>query len=117
MGTVIVVPAVTVGSPAVAKASPGNCYDAVTPDCVRPGTDVNGFFDYLERNGDSVDTADLRNASLDMGWAICNEFDVGMTNQQVGRDLMRHNHSASDAAAWVVGSVTYMCPEYSDSIG
>lgn len=48
-------------------ASPGSCYDAATPDCVRPGTDVNGFFDYLERNGNSVETSDLRSASLDMG--------------------------------------------------
>ena len=84
---------------------------------VRPGTDVNSFFNRLQRNGNSVGTTDLREASLDRGWAICNEFDPGMTNRQIGHDLMRHSHTPRDAAVWVFASVSDMRPEYTTLLG
>jgi hypothetical protein len=108
-----------VGLAAPSAATPGDCYDDPSSDCVRPGADVNGFFNYLGRNGESVGSVDVGNAALDMAFAICHEYDIGMTNWQIGKSLMSgpNAYTTDKAATWSVGSVDYVCPEYRTLLG
>jgi hypothetical protein len=119
IGAGVVWVVVGVWFPITAGASPGDCYDDPSSDCVRPGADVNGFFNYRERNGEGVGSVDVRNAALDMAFAICHEYDIGMTNWQIGKSLMSgaNAYPMQRAATWSVASVDYVCPEYTSQLG
>ena len=43
------------------------------------------FIDYLERNGEDSSTADIRDAELDLGYAICNLYRTTQSNSAVVR--------------------------------
>jgi hypothetical protein len=102
--------AATLGTAALALAVPAQA-------------DTDEFLDYLQRNGIGTSTARLERADLDMGMSICNIFATAppagidpntdaIRVLTTGEDPM----SNSQASTWIVGSVNYLCPQYTDLI-
>jgi hypothetical protein len=79
------------------------------------------FLDYLQRHGIGISTTELERSDLDMGMAICNVFATAPAagvepNDDAIRILTTRGDpmSTREAATWVVGSVDYLCPQYTD---
>jgi Protein of unknown function (DUF732) len=83
--------------------------------------DTTEFLDYLQRHAIGTSTTELERSDLDMGMAICNIFATAPPagvdpNDDAIRVLTTGENpmSTRQAATWIVGSVDYLCPQYTD---
>jgi hypothetical protein len=72
------------------------------------------FVDFLASNGENVSTPELSYAAIDYGRQIC---DVLTANQSVSQTLdfmvnrQPRPQSFESARKWLIGSVSYLCPD------
>lgn len=67
--------------------------------------DAAGFIDYMSRQGE--DTSGVEYEVINLGDAICGIFEAGGSTDDAWDSL-----NQEDPAAWIVGAVRYLCPEY-----
>lgn len=67
-------------------------------------TDSERFIDYLDSRGQDV--RGIEYEVIDLGNAVCGIFDAGASVDDVFDSLHQ-----DDDAAWIVGSVNYLCPQ------
>lgn len=64
-------------------------------------------------------SAATRNAAVNLGRSICDDYDRGMSNTAVGSELMAGSggFSANRAARWTTAAVVYLCPAHKNLLG
>ncbi|WP_157884745.1 MULTISPECIES: DUF732 domain-containing protein [Mycobacteriaceae] len=67
--------------------------------------DSEDFVDYIASRGEA--TKGMEYEIIDLGQAICGMFQAGGTVDDVWDTLTQRNN-----AAWIVGSINYLCPDY-----
>jgi hypothetical protein len=67
--------------------------------------DMGDFIDYMTEQGEATPSTEYESGNL--GHAICDMFDAGGSVY----DVMNTLHQDGNAA-WVVGSIHYLCPQY-----
>lgn len=67
--------------------------------------DSQEFVDYLASRG--AVTEGVEYEVIDLGQSICGMFDAGGTVDDVYDTLTQENN-----AAWIVGSIHFLCPDY-----
>jgi hypothetical protein len=76
--------------------------------------DTAEFLTYLGSNGEDVSSAEVREAQINLGLAICNLYATSLNNRAVMQTMMDNGQSTHEIAVWTVGSVMYLCPQYND---
>jgi hypothetical protein len=70
------------------------------------------FIAMLGNNGIDVSNADIRNADIDLGLAICSLLNQSQSPDATVDSLVRSgNHTQRDANTWMATSVITLCPE------
>ncbi|MDN4519599.1 DUF732 domain-containing protein [Mycolicibacterium austroafricanum] len=67
--------------------------------------DTQEFVNYLASRGEVTEGVEFE--VIDLGRAICGMFEAGGTVDDVWDTLTQENN-----AAWIVGSINYLCPDY-----
>ena len=93
-----------------------------TPSGASPAestADVDGFISFLQQHGEELVSAAARNAAVNLGRSICEDYDSGMSNSAVGSELMAGSggFSANRAARWTTAAVIYLCPAHKNLLG
>lgn len=67
--------------------------------------DSQEFVDYIASRGEDTDGVEYE--IIDLGQSICGVFQVGGTIDDAWDSLNQENN-----AAWIAGSIHYLCPDY-----
>lgn len=87
---------------------------ALMPGATAHADDSAAFISYLASNGQDVSTPELSYAAIDYGRAIC---DLLEANQSVSLTLdflvnrQQRPQPLPEARMWLIGSVSYLCPD------
>ena len=81
--------------------------------------DTSGFINFLQSYGEQIASNATRSGAINLGWAICDDYDQGMSNSAVGNELMSGagGFSAQRAALWTAAAVGYLCPDHRNALG